>query len=146
MLGTRLIQWVFMTLLLIIGYTGGYNKAKMEVKQIEEKYQHEITNVHMDKQRELDSISRKYQQELEALKVSTDDTISKLSSDNKRLYVRVKSNSCTSNNSHRPKSTYRAELDEATVRKLITITKRGDAWIKALQDSLKEKNNYERTK
>ena len=142
----RLIIGAFFALLVISiynkGHESGYNKRQVEVIKLEQEYVKKLDLLNVVAQRRLDEVSRGYQQELQDLQTSTSNIIDKLNSDNKRLYVRIKSTS-NSNCSHRPESSYRAELDEATTRKLIEITKRGDAWIKALQDTLKEKYKHE---
>ena len=137
----RLIVGAFFALIVISvynkGYESGYNKKQVEVIKLEQEYAKKLSTSNLEAQRRLDEVSRSYQQELQDLQTSTSATIDKLSSDNKRLYVRIKSTSDTSC-SHRPEPSYRAELDEGTARKLIEITKRGDAWIKALQDTIKQ--------
>ena len=141
-LAKRLIVGAFFALLVMSvynkGYESGYNKKQVEVIKLEQEYAKKLSETNLEAQRRLDEVSRGYQQELQDLQVSTSATINKLSADNKRLYVRIKSTS-DSKCSHRPESSYRAELDEGTTRKLIAITKRGDAWIKALQDTIKHK-------
>ena len=143
-LAKRLIVGAFFALLVMSvynkGYESGYNKKQVEVIKLEQEYAKKLSETNLEAQRRLDEVSRGYQQELQDLQVSTSATINKLSADNKRLYVRIKSTS-DAKCSHRPESSYRAELDEGTTRKLIAITKRGDAWIKALQDTIKEKHN-----
>ena len=145
-LAKRLIVGAFFALLVMSvynkGYESGYNKKQVEVIKLEQEYAKKLSETNLEAQRRLDEVSRGYQQELQDLQVSTSATIDKLSADNKRLYVRIKSTSdskCT----HRPEPSYRAELDEGTTRKLIEITKRGDAWIRALQDTIKQKEKHD---
>lgn len=131
---------VFLTLLTLCiynkGYESGYNKRQVEVIKLEQEYAKKMRESNMEAQRRLDEVSRGYQQKLQDVQMATSATIDRLNADNKRLYVRVKSTTCNSS-SHRPEPTHRAELDETTTRKLIEITKRGDEWIKALQNTIK---------
>lgn len=87
-------------------------------------------------QRAVNEISAKYQADLEGLEGSTDRIIADLRSDNKRLRVAIKPTTGQLQGDGRCLVDGKAELDEATARRLIGITKRGDATIEALQNTI----------
>lgn len=88
-------------------------------------------------QRAIDAVSAKYQEDLAALEGSTDRIISDLRSDNKRLRVRVKTTG-TSDGQCGFESDGRAELDDRDAKRILAVTQKGDAWIRALQDTIRE--------
>lgn len=89
-------------------------------------------------QRAVNEISAKYQADLEGLEGSTDRIIADLRSDNKRLRVAIKPTTGQLQGDGRCIVDGKAELDEATARRLIGITKRGDATIEALQNTIRK--------
>lgn len=119
-------------------YKYGQLSKMEEYNALERRKTEEIVRITREKQREIDRISRDYHTQIQSLQADTSATISRLTADNKRLYVRLKSHNAPSKGTHRPVVVNRAELDESTARDLIAITTRGDKWIKALQDTLKQ--------
>lgn len=89
-------------------------------------------------QRAVNEISAKYQADLEGLEGSTDRIIADLRSDNKRLRVAIKPTTGQLQGDGRCLVNGKAELDEATSRRLIGITQRGDATIEALQNTIRK--------
>lgn len=120
-----------------LAYNHGYDKANT-------KWEQEVHNVYVKRveatastQRAINEISAKYQEDLAALEGSTDRIISDLRSDNKRLLVRVKTTG-TSDGKCGFEPDGRAELDDRDAKSILAVTQRGDAWIRALQDTIKE--------
>lgn len=91
-------------------------------------------------QRAVDEVSKHYQSELAALEGSTDRIITDLRHDNKRLRIRVKaaSNTGTTSGACGCVSDGRAELDERDAKRILAVTQKGDAWIRALQETIRE--------
>lgn len=90
-------------------------------------------------QRAVDAVSEHYQNELSALEGSTDRVIADLRNDNKRLRIRVKTSSTgTAPSACGCISDGRAELDERDAKRILAVTQKGDAWIRALQDTIRE--------
>ena len=75
---------------------------------------------------------------MSSLEGSTDRIIADLQSDNKRLRIRVKPTSGTTQSDGRCVIDGSAELDERDAKRLISIGLKGDKWIKALQDTIRE--------
>lgn len=120
-----------------LAYNHGYDKANT-------KWEQEVHNVYVKRveatastQRAINEISAKYQEDIAALEGSTDRIISDLRSDNKRLLVRVKTTG-TSDGKCGFEPDGRAELDDRDAKSILAVTQRGDAWIRALQDTIKE--------
>ncbi|MRT52280.1 hypothetical protein FG478_01095, partial [Xylella fastidiosa subsp. multiplex] len=88
-------------------------------------------------QRAINEISGKYQEDLAALEGSTDRIISDLRSDNKRLRVRVKPTG-TSEGQCGFEPDDRAELDDRDAKRILSVTQKGDAGIRALQETIRE--------
>lgn len=133
----KLIPWVLAGVLFGWGWHLGSDSMDSKWKQeIQNEY---IKKVEATKrtQREVDEISAKYQEDLAALEGSTDRIISDLRSDNKRLLVRVKT-AGTSDGQCGFESDGRAELDDRDAKRILAVTQRGDAWIRALQDTIRE--------
>jgi hypothetical protein len=111
---------------------------------MEAKWKQEVQNEYVKRveaakstQRAVDAVSTRYQEDLAALEGSTDRIISDLRSDNKRLRVRVK-NTGASDGQCRFEPDGRAELDDRDAKRIIAVTQKGDAWIRALQDTIRE--------
>ena len=109
------------------------------------KWKEEVQNEYVKKQtaraetqKAIDAVSAKYQADLEGLEGSTDRIIADLRSDNKRLRVAIKPTTGQLQGDGRCLVDGKAELDEATARRLIGITKRGDATIEALQNTIRK--------
>ena len=108
------------------------------------KWKEEVQNEYVKKQtaraetqKAIDAVSAKYQADLEGLEGSTDRIIADLQSDNKRLRIRVKPTSGTTQSDGRCVIDGYAELDERDAKRLIAIGVKGDKWIKALQDTVR---------
>lgn len=136
---------VAFTLGMTLAYNHGYNKANT-------KWEQEVQNEYIRRveatastQRAINEISSKYQEDLAALEGSTDRIITDLRSDNKRLRVRIKATG-TSDGQCRREPDGRAELDERDAKRILTVTQRGDAWIRALQDTIRELQRKQMTK
>lgn len=133
----KLIPWVLAGMLFGLGWHLGSDSMDAKWKQeVQNEYVKRVEAT-ASTQRAINEISAKYQEDLAALEGSTDRIISDLRSDNKRLRVRVKTTG-TSNGQCGFESDDRAELDDRDAKHILAVTQRGDAWIRALQDTIRE--------
>ena len=133
----KLIPWVLAGMLFGLGWhLGSYS---MDAKWKQEVHNEYVKRVEAtaSTQRAINEISAKYQEDLAALEGSTDRIISDLRSDNKRLRVRVKTTG-TSDGQCGFEPDGRAELDDRDAKRILAVTQKGDAWIRALQDTIRE--------
>lgn len=133
----KLVPWVLAGMLFGWGWQLGADSMDAKWKQeVQNEY---VKRVEATKstQRAVDEISAKYQEDLAALEGSTDRIISDLRSDNKRLLVRIKTTG-TSTGECGFEPDGRAELDDRDAKRILAVTQRGDAWIRALQDTIRE--------
>lgn len=121
-----------------LAYNHGYDKANT-------KWEQEVNNEYIkkvkataNKQAAVNEISRQYQEDLAALEGSTDRVINDLRNDGKRLRVKLSATTRELQDNGGCLIDGRAELDEEFSKRLIGVTQRGDAWIKALQNTIKE--------
>ncbi|AAP34012.1 gene 18.5 [Escherichia phage T7] len=133
----KLILWVLAGMLFGLGWHLGSDS--MDAKWKQEVHNEYVKRVEAAKstQRAIDAVSAKYQEDLAALEGSTDRIISDLRSDNKRLRVRVKTTG-TFDGQCGFEPDGRAELDDRDVKRILAVTQKGDAWIRALQDIIRE--------
>lgn len=133
----KLIPWVLAGMLFGLGWHLGSDSMDSKWKQ--EVHNEYVKRVEAAKstQRAIDAVSAKYQEDLAALEGSTDRIISDLRSDNKRLRVRVKT-AGTSDGQCGFEPDGRAELDDRDAKRILAVTQKGDAWIRALQDTIRE--------
>lgn len=133
----KLIPWVLAGMLFGLGWHLG--SGSMDSKWKQEVHNEYVKRVEATArtQRAINEISAKYQEDLAALEGSTDRIISDLRSDNKRLRVRVKPTG-TSDGQCGFESDGRAELDDRDAKRILAVTQKGDAWIRALQDTIRE--------
>lgn len=138
----RALPWLLAGLIFAFGMKLGSDNANAKW---EEKVNHEyVTKVEATRRTQvsLNEISKRYQDDLAALEGSTDRVIDDLRKSNKRLSVRVSATG-TATTDGRCIFNGRAELDEATSRRLIGITQRGDLQIKTLQDTIRRFQNQQ---
>lgn len=129
--------WLCAALLFASGYNIGSNAKDAEWKEVVHNEYVKRTEATATTQREVDAISARYQEEIAALEGSTDRVINDLRRDNKRLSVRVKTTRGTKG-INRCEPDGRAELDDRDAKRILAVTQKGDAWIKALQDTIRE--------
>ena len=141
----KLIPWVLAGMLFGLGWHLGSDS--MDAKWKQEVHNEYVKRVEAtaSTQRAINEISAKYQEDLAALEGSTDRIISDLRSDNKRLRVRVKPTR-TSNGQCGFEPDGRAELDDRDAKRILAVTQRGDAWIRALQDTIRELQRKQESK
>lgn len=127
-----------------LAYNHGYDKA-------DTKWKLEVNNEYIQKQEaraatqsKVNEISTRYQEDIAALEGSTDRVINDLRNDGKRLRVKLASTSRELRDNGGCLADGRAELDEEFSKRLIGVTQRGDAWIKALQDTITEMQHKEK--
>lgn len=133
----KLIPWVLAGMLFGLGWHLGSDS--MDAKWKQEVHNEYVKRVEAtaSTQRAINEISAKYQEDLAALEGSTDRIISDLRSDNKRLRVRVKTTGTSAGQcGFEPDG--RAELDDRDAKRILAVTQKGDAWIRALQDTIRE--------
>lgn len=132
------VPWLVAGLLFCSGYWVADNKweAKVSNEYITKLEARE--NQRSAVQGEIDKVSKDYQDKLSALEGSTDRIIADLNRDNKRLRIRVKPTSGTVQTDGRCIIDGYAELDERDAKRLIAIGLKGDAWIVALQDTIRK--------
>lgn len=133
----KLIPWVLAGMLFGLGWHLGSDSMAAKWKQeVHNEYVKRVAAT-ASTQRAINEISAKYQEDIAALEGSTDRIISDLRSDNKRLRVRVKPTG-TSDGQCGFEPDGRAELDDRDAKRILAVTQRGDAWIRALQDTIRE--------
>lgn len=121
-----------------LAYNHGYDKANTKWEQeVHNEYVKKVKATE-DKQTAINEISRQYQEDLAALEGSTDRVINDLRNDGKRLRVKLSATTRELQDNGGCLVDGRAELDEEFSKRLIGVTQRGDAWIRALQDTIKE--------
>lgn len=121
-----------------LAYNHGYDKANTKWEQeVHNEYVKKVKAT-ADKQVAINEISRQYQEDLAALEGSTDRVINDLRNDGKRLRVKLSATTRELQDNGGCLVDGRAELDEEFSKRLIGVTQRGDAWIKALQNTIKE--------
>lgn len=133
----RAAPWFFAALLFASGWHMGSNAKDAEWKEVIQNEYVQRVEATRSTQAAVDKISAKYQEDIAALEGSTDRIISDLRSDNKRLRVRVKTTG-SSQGQCRCEPDGRAELDDRDAKRILAVTQKGDAWIKALQDTIRE--------
>lgn len=133
----KLVPWVLAGMLFGLGWHLGSDSMDAKWKQeVQNEYVKRVEAT-ASTQRAINEISAKYQEDLAALEGSTDRIISDLRSDNKRLRVRIKTTG-TSDGQCGCEPDGRAELDDRDAKRIIAVTQKGDAWIRALQDTIRE--------
>ena len=137
----RVIPWLLLAGLCAFCWNLGYKASDAKwTKEVHNEYVKK-DEARKDKQAGLDEISEKYQADIAGIEGSTDRIIADLNRDNERLRVKVKPTSGTSGPDGRCVFDGKAELDEATSRRLIGITQKGDAQIEALQATIRKLQN-----
>uniref|UniRef100_A0AAT9S9S2 Lysis protein n=1 Tax=Yersinia phage vB_YenP_WW1 TaxID=2973655 RepID=A0AAT9S9S2_9CAUD len=121
-----------------LAYNHGYDKANTKWEQEVHNEYIKQTEATANKQAAINEISRQYQEDLAALEGSTDRVINDLRNDGKRLRVKLSATTRELQDNGGCLVDGRAELDEEFSKRLIGVTQRGDAWIRALQDTIKE--------
>ncbi|QBZ68980.1 endopeptidase Rz [Shigella phage VB_Ship_A7] len=121
-----------------LAYNHGYDKANTKWEQEVHNEYIKQTEATANKQAAVNEISRQYQEDLAALEGSTDRVINDLRNDGKRLRVKLSATTRELQDNGGCLVDGRAELDEEFSKRLIGVTQRGDAWIRALQDTIKE--------
>ena len=134
----RCAAWLVEGLLFASGYWVADNKweAKVNAEYITQVKARE--NQRAAVQAGIDEVSKDYQDKLSALEGSTDRVIADLNRDNKRLRIKIKPTSGTVQTDGRCVIDGYAELDERDAKRLIAIGLKGDAWITALQDTIRK--------
>lgn len=132
------LPWVFAGALFMSGWHMGAKEANTH-------WQEEIRNEYIQKsearkatQDAVGKVASRYQEEIAALEGSTDRIINDLERNNKRLRIRVKNTCPASGSTSGLQSDGYAELDERDAKRIIAVTQKGDAWIRALQDTIRE--------
>lgn len=121
-----------------LAYNHGYDKANTKWEQEVHNEYIKQTEATANKQAAINEISQQYQEDLAALEGSTDRVINDLRNDGKRLRVKLSATTRELQDNGGCLVDGRAELDEEFSKRLIGVTQRGDAWIRALQDTIKE--------
>lgn len=123
---------------LTLAYNHGYDKADTKWKQEVHNEYVKKTEATAVRQAAVNKVAQEYQDDLAALEGSTDRVINDLRNDGKRLRVKLSATSRELQDNGGCLVDGRAELDEEFSKRLIGVTQRGDAWIKALQNTIKE--------
>lgn len=139
----RAVPWFFAALLFASGWHMGSNSKDAEWKEVIQNEYVQRVEATRSAQAAIDKISAKYQEDIAELEGSTDRIISDLQHDNKRLRVRIKTTRSASSIGGCV-SDGRAELDDRDAKRILAVTQKGDAWIKALQDTIRELQKKEK--
>lgn len=133
------LPWLFAGALFMSGWHMGAKEERNHWNEVIHYEYIQKEQARKDTQDAVSAVSTHYQEEIAALEGSTDRIIDDLKRSNKRLSVRVKNHSCsTSGGTCRCIPDGRAELDERDAKRIIGVTQKGDAWIRALQDTIRE--------
>lgn len=133
------LPWLFAGALFMSGWHMGAKEERQHWNEVIHYEYIKKDEARKDTQAAVSKVSENYQAEIAALEGSTDRVIADLKRDNKRLSVHVKNHSCsTSGSTCRCFADGRAELDERDAKRIIGVTQKGDAWIRALQDTIRE--------
>lgn len=133
----RAIPWFFAIVLFASGWHMGANQMDARWKEVIQNDYVERVEANAATQKAVNEVAKRYQEELAALEGSTDRIIDDLHRDNKRLRVRIKTTR-SSQGVSRCEPDGRAELDDRDAKRILAVTQKGDAWIKALQDTIRE--------
>ena len=134
----KLVPWLWTIMVFAFGWHYGSQHTDANWKEVVHNEYVQKQEATQSTQRAVNEISAKYQADLEGLEGSTDRIIADLRSDNKRLRVAIKPTTGQLQGDGRCLVNGKAELDEATSRRLIGITQRGDATIEALQNTIRK--------
>lgn len=134
----KLVPWLWTIMVFAFGLHYGSQHTDANWKEVVHNEYVQKQEATQSTQRAVNEISAKYQADLEGLEGSTDRIIADLRSDNKRLRVAIKPTTGQLQGDGRCLVDGKAELDEATARRLIGITQRGDATIEALQNTIRK--------
>lgn len=134
----KLVPWLWTIMVFAFGWHYGSQHTDANWKEVVHNEYVQKQEATQSTQRAVNEISAKYQADLEGLEGSTDRIIADLRSDNKRLRVAIKPTTGQLQGDGRCLVDGKAELDEATSRRLIGITQRGDATIEALQNTIRK--------
>ncbi|UVX29719.1 Rz-like spanin [Klebsiella phage VLCpiA3a] len=134
----KLVPWLWTIMVFAFGWHYGSQHTDANWKEVVHNEYVQKQEATQSTQRAVNEISAKYQADLEGLEGSTDRIIADLRIDNKRLRVAIKPTTGQLQGDGRCLVDGKAELDEATSRRLIGITQRGDATIEALQNTIRK--------
>lgn len=120
------------------GYDSGYSAHLLEANQEKQELREKLDEIRQSKQQAISDISYTYQLELNSLSDKAKRDIASLSADGQRLRVKIKqlSDEGADLRSRCFADGY-AELDRGAAERIVAITNKGDAWIKALQETVK---------
>lgn len=120
------------------GYDSGYSAHLLEANQEKQELRKELDEVKRSKQQAISDISYAYQLELDSLNSKAKSDIASLSADGKRLRIKVKQLSDEGAELRgRCFPDGYTEIDSGAAERIVAITNKGDAWIKALQETVK---------
>lgn len=134
----KLFPWVFALTLFGTGWHLGADSMNTKWKEEVHREYVKKSKARDDTQAAVDRISQDYQKRLQELQGSADRLVSDLRGDNKRLRVRVKQLSAKPASDGRCEFDGRAELDERDAKRILAVTQKADAWIRALQDTIRK--------
>lgn len=133
----RAIPWLVAGLLFVSGYWVADNKWEAKVSNDYITKLEATEQQRRSVQSEVDRVSKDFQDQMSALEGSSDRIVADLQSDNKRLRLKVSTKGRTKEDISRCFPDGYADLDEGDAKRLISIGLKGDAWIKALQDTVR---------
>ena len=131
------LPWVLAGTLFMGGWHLGSTHERANWKEVIQNEYIAKTKATAATQAEVSRVSREYQEEIAAIEGSTDRMLNDLRSNNKRLRVRIKTTG-TSDGQCGFEPDGRAELDDRDAKRIIAVTQKGDAWIRALQNTIRE--------
>lgn len=122
------------------GYNDGYQRreeiAQKDISDMKVGFLTQLQNEKDRKQSEINKIKDDYNKQLEDLQATTDGVIDGLTTDNQRLYIKIKRSNTSSNNSQcsvTGQSDETAELSEGSSKFLIGQAIKADLWVSSLQ-------------
>lgn len=140
----RALPWILAALLFGLGWHTGSDSKDAHWKEVLHNEYVSKVEATRETQAAVDLVATQYQDDLAALEGSSDRVINDLRGSNKRLYVKLKAKPRGTEGVSGCLADGRAELDDSTARDIIKVTQRGDAWIKALQGTIRELQKEDR--
>lgn len=130
-------SWLLALTLLAGGWYAGADHTDSKWRRILHDEYVAKTEAHFQQQRAVSEVARDYQAKLATIEDQSNRTIADLSNANRRLRIRIKSLNTIDRDGNRCQFDGPAEIDGRDARRLIEVTQKGDAWIKALQDTIR---------
>ena len=132
-----LAQWVLVIAVGITGWKAGADHTDSNWRRLLHEDYVLKTEARYQKQLAVSEISKEYQERIATMEDQSKRTIDGLNAANKRLRIRVRDSGSANGDSGGCRFNGPAEIDGRDAQRLIAVSQKGDAWIKALQDTIR---------